>query len=673
MATDPNQILPQDSVPGGADTPTDSLSPAGMPGLIIPTPFNLSDPSNKEGLDKLKEEIIDKSSHWETRMTTLFSEYEEYVDSWRIQARKSANRPKALFNSKSGETHRATETQATFWFNQLTQADPFYFAQGEGLDDFGNEVSEIQLQAVEATIRKQLQFIRFNEKLLRGLRSLSLFGTMIMECPWTSFPYGDGSKTFEGTDMILRPLLTTGFNPFVFDLDLSDFIFTIDFPTAWMLRNWARNNTKDWDLEAIERIVKEHKSETSAGTSKTLTYSRVLQRKQRAGYTVIDNNNLEFVKFHGRVDTEIDVIQKYWESEGRQDDPAMSDFSIGVLSEEGVVNFHATPFRSWHHLFKIAHSKLLEMEPLGYGVGKIGRKRQKELDALESRTNDLTMFNVLPMWKIGKYAGVDVSKLTIKPWSFVELENIDQLEPIQANINAIPYSLNMQGIWKEDFRASNQATGNLQGTSGADSATASAIIQNESARFGNVVSKIIAETFLREFLQTSHINNTFLMDNGFWIKAMGSPKPIYVDKNYLPFNVGFFMKLTTDRDSRPEFIKSILESLQIISSIRNTFDPQTAINMEKILTVKLLRALGEDVRQLTTPVPIADQMLYQMRQQQNQQGPPGQGNKAESAGVQAGGGGAGGNNVTTPGTLRSPVGPVLTSPNPQQVSMSAMQ
>ncbi|MEG7697762.1 hypothetical protein U2181_15465, partial [Listeria monocytogenes] len=84
-------------------------------------------------------------------------------------------------------------------------------------------------------------------------------------------------------------------------------------------------------------------------------------------------------------------------------------------------------------------------------------KRQKELDALESRTNDLTMFNVLPMWKIGKYAGVDVSKLTIKPWNFVELENIDQLEPIQANINAIPYSLNMQGIWKEDFRASNQA------------------------------------------------------------------------------------------------------------------------------------------------------------------------------------------------------------------------
>src|SRR2546428_7267617 len=37
--------------------------------------------------------------------------------------------------------------------------------------------------------------------------------------------------------------------------------------------------------------------------------------------------------------------------------------------------------------------------------------------------------------------------------------------PIQANVNAIPYSLNMQGIWKEDFRTMNSATGNLQGTS----------------------------------------------------------------------------------------------------------------------------------------------------------------------------------------------------------------
>lgn len=663
MANSEDQILPQlDNV---SQETTPSLLFSQFPAMIVPKPFNLADPSNKEGLDKIKSEIIDKSSHWESRMTTLFGEYDEYVDSWRITAKKAPDRPKALFNSKSGETHRATETQATFWFNQLTSADPFYYAQGEGLDDMGQEASEIGLQATEATIRKQLSHIKFYEKLLRGLRSLSLFGTMIMELPWISFPYGDGSKTFEGTDMVLRPLLTTGFNPFVFDLDMSDFIFTIDFPTQWMLQNLARNDSKNWDVARIEKIVAEHKTELNVGASKTSTYSRVLQRKQRAGYQVTDNNNWELITYHGRIDTEVDVVQKWWESEGRQDDPALCDFTAGVLHEEGVVRFHATPFRSWRHLFKVAHSKLLEMEPLGYGVGKIGRKRQKELDALESRTNDLTMFNVLPMWKIGKYAGVDVSKLTIKPWSFVELEDINQLEPIQANIKAIPYSLNMQSIWKEDFRASNQASGNMQGTSSGGSATESAIIQNESARFGNVTAKIIAESFLRDVLQTMHINNTYLMDNGFYVKTMGAPKPFYVNKDVLPFNVGFYMKLTTDRDGRPEMIKSILEALQIWTSVRNQVPPQMGVNVVPALVEKLFRALGVDARLLQKPVSPIDAMLYNL--QRNQRAPgqnPGTEVQSEAAGAGTGGGGAGGNNISTP------VGQVATSNVPMPAAMS---
>ena len=278
------------------------------------------------------------------------------------------------------------------------------------------------------------------------------------------------------------------------------------------------------------------------------------------------------------------------------------------------------------------------------------------------------MFNVLPMWKIGKYAGVDVSKLTIKPWNFVELENIDQLEPIKANIEALPYSLNMQEIWKQDFRASNHAVDSMQGITNKSSATGQVIAQNESARVGNVMAKIIADSFLREFLQTCHTNNTYLMDNGFWVKAMGSPKPFYVNKDNLPLNVGVFIKLTTDRDSRPEVIQNVIQAMQIFTSIRNIFDPVTAMNMEKVLTVKLLRAMGEDVRQLSAPVPVADQMLYQMRQQQriNPGGQMNQENQGEKRGEEAGGGGAGGNG----NMITTPVGPVSSSPNPMPVSMS---
>lgn len=651
--------LPPESTPAPDMGPLSAFS--GMPAIHIPQPFNLSDPSNKEGLAKITTEIMAKEEHWENRMTPIFGEMEEYTDSWRIQSRRKANQPKALFNSKSGETHRATETLATLWFQEMTSSDPFFYAEGDGLNDFGQEVSDIELQSVEAVMRKQLQFIRFKEKLLRSLRSMALFGSMIVECPWTSFPYGDGEKYFEGTDFIHRPLLTTGFNPFVFDLDQSDYIFTLDYPTIQMIRNWCKNSPKDWDIEAVEKIYQDHKNINSDGGQQSQMFNRVIQRKQRAGYNVLESSNWELLTYHGRVDTEIDVVQKYWESEGRQDDPNMCDFTVGVLHGTGAIRFNATPFRSWHHLFKTAHSKLFEMEPLGYGVGKVGRKRQRELDATESRSNDLLMFNVLPMFKIGKYAGVDVSKLTMKPWNFVEMENIDQLEPIKANIEALPFSQNLQRLWREEFRAATGATGTLQGVASGGSATESAIVQNEGMRGAHVVTRIVGETFMREFLTTAHVNNTYLMDNGFWVKVMGAEKPFIVDRNNLPKNVGLYLKLLTDGDTRPDMLKAALEGLQIATSVRNDF-PQ-AMNMIPALIEKVFRSLNLDIRLLSKPISAVDQMLYNMKVQAKlgQNMNPATDAKSEAGGAAAGGGG---------GITQTPVGPVETSPNPMPVNMS---
>lgn len=618
--------------------------------IVVPKPFSMNDPDLKPGFDKIRTEVTDKLDQWENQMSGMFGEYEEYADSWRIQSSKSVNRPKALFNSKSGETHRAVETRTTLAFRMLTGQDPFFYAEGEGLDDNGEEVSQIQLQSVEQVIRKQLQYIRFKEKLNRSLRSKELFGSMIVECPWTSFPYGDGNKQFEGTDFVQRSLLTTGFNPFVFDLFMSDYMIPIDYPTVQMLKNWAKNDPVNWDLAEVERIFDEDKSANATPSTQKdgRAFSRVMTRKSRAGYNVMNPNVRELVNYHGRLDVDNPVIQKYWEEQGRQDEPSMCDFSLGILDEKGVVKFHATPFRSWRHLFKTAHSKLFEMEPLGYGVGKIGRKRQKELDATESRANDLLMFSLLSMWKIGKYAGVDVSKLTIKPWNFVELENIDQLEPLRPQIEALAHAINIQGTWKQDFRASNQATDNAQGLATGGTATESAIIQNSSMMSGGVDSEIVAESFLRDFLQTCHVNNVYFMDNGFWVKAMGAPKPFFVDKNTLPFNVGFVLKLATDKEYRPQRISNIMEGLKVATHVNNVFP--ASMNLVEPLVLEYFRALGIDLRQLEKPLPIADQIL----------------NSIQRAGRKGGGMGTEGSLANETPT---PLGPVPTNPTPRGVSL----
>lgn len=635
----------------------DELIPADVEqtfNVLIPKPFSLSDPDMKVGLDKLKSEVMEKVDYWENQMTGFFGEYEEYTDSWRIQSRKQNNRPKALFNSKSGETHRAVETLATLWFRMLTSQDPFFYVQGEGLDENGDDVSEVQLQIVEQTLRKQLQFIRFKEKLLPSLRSLALFGSMIVEAPWVSFPYGDGEKSFEGTDWQLRSLLTTGFDPFVFDMHNSDYIFPIDYPTTQMVRNFAKNDPVNWNMEEIEKVFSEHKGvKDSSGVKDGKAFSRVQARKNRAGYNTMSSNVRELINYHGRVDTDNHVIQKYWEEQERQDDPSLCDFSLGILDSSGVVKFHATPFRSWRHIFKVTHSKKFEMEPLGYGVGKIGRKRQKELDATESRANDLLMFSLFSMWKIGKYAGVDVSKLTIKPWNFVELENIEQLEPIRPQMEALAHAMNMQGMWKQDFRASNSATDNLQGMTTGGTATESAIVQNESMRGGGVSAEIIAET-VRDFLGTSHINDLFFMDNGFWVKTTSSPKPFFVDKTMIPANVGFNIKLTTDKDFRPQRLQNIMEGLKTATNISNIIP--SSLNVAEPLWQEYFRTLGMDVRLLQKPLPMADQLLNQMQRQQRM--------------AQLGMGGDGGDAGDRANVRNTPVGPVETSPNPIPTEVS---
>lgn len=619
--------------------------------LIISKPFSMSDPDLKPGFDKINSEVMDKVDQWDNQMSPMFGEYEEYTDSWRIQSSKQSNRPKALFNSKSGETHRAVETRSTLQFRMLTGQDPFYYAQGEGLDDNGNEVSQIQLQAVEQVIRKQLQFIRFKEKLDRSLRSRELFGTMIVECPWTSFPYGDGSKQFEGTDFIHRSLITTGFNPFVFDLQTGDYIIPIDYPSITMLRNWAKNDPVNWNLTEVERIFRENSDNVSSSTVKDgKAFSRVMARKSRAGYSVMSPNVRELVNYHGRLDADNPAIQKYWESTGRQDDPSMCDFSTSILDESGVVKFHATPFRRWQHLFKMSHTKLFEMEPLGYGVGKIGRKRQRELDATESRANDLLMFSLLSMWKIGKYAGVDVSKLQIKPWNFVELENIDQLEPLRPQIEALAHAINVQGTWKQDFRASNQATDNMQGLATGGTATESSIIQNASMMSGGKDSEITAESFLGDFLATCHINNVYFMDNGFWVKTMGSPKPFYVDKTTLPFNVGFVLKLSTDKEYRPQRVNNIMEALKVSTHVNNLIP--SSLNVVEPLYQELFRALEMNLRLLEKPLPVADQMLNNIQRMQR---------------MKRGGGGSGVDGSMANGVSSSPA-MVETSPLQSEVA-----
>lgn len=617
-------------------------------GISIPKPFVLSE-MPKAALDKIVQEVMDKVTTWENRMSPFFEVYFKGADSWRIRPKSKNPNKKGLFNSKSGETHRATETLATVWTRMLTASDPYFQAVAEGLSTSGFPITEEELYATEAVLIKQQRAARFKKKILKVARSLGLMGTVVVEEPYISLPYGFGRKYIEFTDIVFRPMIRTGFDTAVCDINDSDFIFFIDFVSKWMLRNQASLAEDHWDMGKVEKHIEEFGSGNSGSNSGT--YSRLQQSRSRAGYYDIDAKVFENINYHGRLEPN-EVIDRYAESVGLEEDPKFVDWSVGILDGTSVAKFHMTQYGDWHTRAKVVTYKDFEDEPLGYGIAQTGRKLQRQLDISESLMDDRFIFDILNMMKIGKYSGYDSKQFVAEPMKMIELEDVNQLVPLVGDPRVLTEALNMIALRREDFRNIVGAQTNLQAAkTSSNSATEAALSQTEAIRAASVHAEVIAETLLREHLETSHLNNLNYLDEPIWVAMTGSKKPVLVDKTMLPPNVGFEIKVVTDKDFKPERVRNLLQLFQIIISGSN-FMPST-INVLRPVLKEIFRAFEVNPALLNEDVPIADQLEMKAAKLANAGRIPAQ-LEAEAQGDASGGGA----NMS-----QTPIGPVPTSPN----------
>lgn len=635
--------------------------------VITPKPFSLKD-QPRDSLDKVRDEMMDKVRTWEKRQAPFFEMYFRGTDSWRIKPpTNKSQKPKQLFNSKSGETHRGAETLATVWQRMLTASDPYFEALKQGLNQAGQETSEEELYATEGVLLKQQEVSGYKGKLLRSLRSLANVGTVVVEQPYTKRPYGFGQSFIEYTDFLFRPMIRVGFDTAVYDIKESDFIFTIDFLSKWMLQNIASVDSEYWDYDLVKKHISDFGNGIPANASGI--YNRIRESRSRAGYNEADANVFENINYHGRLDPENPVVYALAESLGGAVDPEFVDFSAGLLDAQDICKFHVTQYGDWRTRFLRATYKDFEDEPQGYGIFQLGRRLQREMDINEGMTNDLLTAFTLMMFKIGKYSGYSEKQMVWEPLKTIELEDINQLAPLTPDPNAFKVALEMINLRREDFRNIMGAQTGLQAQySKGISATEAGLSQTEAIRGASVHAEIMGEPLVREHLEVSHLNNLNYLDEPIWVGLTGTKKPLLIDKNKLPVNVGFKVKIVTDKDFRPEGIQKLLETIQICTSIRN--DVPASINAIPHLFEELFRRLGMNPRLLREPVPVADQMAMMLNKAIKSgamPSAPGQGAPNEVAGEAAGAGG--GVNMQN-----TPVGPVPTSPlgaNQPQLEASA--
>lgn len=489
-------------------------------------------------------EVKAKVEFWHDRMTSKLYRFNDMADMWRLIKPNMPSDLSGFANPQLTETTRATEALATFMHRSLTSQNPNY-----ELRSYNPNTSQEMLWQSERLIEVQKTQTQYNRKLLRALRSVSLFGTVPVERPWIRC-----LPSLEATDFVPRSLLQVAFDPLCFDITQSPWHATIDFVTEEQLMKAARDMPEVFDPIAIQGCLG-----GSSGENKMSP--EIISRLAAAGYLSFGAQGTKTSKIHYLV-TYYGPLQDTQNPEGK-------DWCIGILDESYLIRGHVSSYTKRPYDF--SYLTEFEMESYGYGVGNIGNAMQPEMNSNRGRMHDTANFSLFNMWIADRMSNIKTAQLRVKPWGVVEVDGgTNSLTPIRPQLEGINFGILLEKMMKEEFRTTSGASDSLQAMVTEASATESSIAQNEAVRRVSVMAEQQAEPLIRRHIQAMHENNLAFLDQPFWISATGQGKPpLRIFPGDLAQDIEVVVKVVTDKDFRPQRNKDIIQMLQILTSIRS--------------------------------------------------------------------------------------------------------
>lgn len=536
-----------------------------------------------------KEEIKDKVEFWQSKMEGQLGRFNTMANFWRL-IKPSRNADLTGFaNPQVTETTRATEAIATFLYRALTAANPnFQFLSSNPM------VSQEDLWTSEQVVAWQMTALNYRRKLLKACRSVALFGTVPVEQPWVvNMPY------YEGTDFNPRSLLQFAFDPLCFDIGMSPWHAVIDYVTEDQLRDLAKKMPDVWDGAAIEEAI------TSSSEMKNLS-SSVQARMSAAGYTTYGGNSTR--------PSHIYQLTTYYGPLKGTDGVRWCSATVNDLA---TVKAYPSPYKRPN--FSFGHLNEFEMEPYGYGVGRIAEGTQPELNSNRARMHDTITFSLFNMWLASRMANIKPGQLKVKPWGVVEVDGDieSSLKAIRPQLEGVNFGIMMENMMKTEFRGTTGASDNLQAIVTEASATEASIAQTEAIRRLSVIAENLSEPLLREHVSKMHENNMTFLDQPFSIAATGRPDQIRVFPNDLALDVEVQTKIVTDKDFRPQRNKDLLQFIQVVTSIRNQNPQMGQVNLEPFVE-EFARGVGMNPKNVWQAVPMLPGMTLPGQADQGQ-------------------------------------------------------
>jgi hypothetical protein len=552
----------------------------GSPGIQLDT--DMEDVMGGQVIAPLKGkanyEIKEKVDYWHSRLTSQLYRFNTYADFWRLVKPSRSGSLDGFSNPQVTETTRATEAIATFLHRALTSAQPNF-----QLLSHNPMVDQESLWKSETVLEWQKTVTQYPRKLLKGLRSCALMGTVAAEEPFVvNKPY------FEATDFVPRSLLQIAFDPIAIDMAMSGWHAAIDFVTEDMLLNLAEKMPGVWDKDAIQNVC------DSAKQYGNMT-PEVIARLAAAGYYSFSGGPSTANVSH------VFYMVTYYGPLKENPLPNNQDWVVTVVNDQHIIRAHPSPYK--RRPFVFAHLNEFELEPYGYGVGRVAEAIQPELNSNRGRMHDTITFSLFNMWIATRMANIKTAQLRIKPWGVVETDDADGLKPIRPQLEGVNFGVQLENLMKNEFRATTGATDNLQALVTEATATESSIAQSEAVRRLSVMAEIIAEPLVREHISKMHENNETFLDQPFWVANTGEGKPPFrVFPNDIARDAQVMIKIVTDKDFKPQRNKDLLQFLQTVTSIRSQNPQLGQMNLMPFVN-EFARSVGVDPKSVWQAIP----------------------------------------------------------------------
>lgn len=515
-------------------------------------------------------EIVEKVDDFEKSHSNFFDEYNEIASHFRMKVKSSPNKiSKGLAHPQVAEITRATETLATIFYKILTAYDPNFMAIPGRRD-----VSRDDLDSIVAVRVFQDRMIGFKRKVMKYLRSWSLFGGGFWDEPWVRSPHA--GQAWQATDFIPKSYLEIAFDKRANDPNDGEFVSSFDYVTKFKLK-WIMDNDEFnvWNKEGIEATLSEIEGAREGINDK------MRQRLHKAGYKTQDYKNvIEIITYHGY----LNKLGDY------------KDYTVVVSNRRHFLKGHVNVMPHGERRIKYAGLIDFELEPLGYGVGNLALPMCKDINTNRARMSDIITFSLFSIWKASRLAGVDMSTMQVKPWNIIEMDDITGFEPIRPDLAGVMHGMNLETRMKEDVRAVTAATSNLQATITGATAREAILAQNEAIRRVSAYGELIAENLIRQRQIRAHKNNMKFLDKELWLSVGGSA-PRAVHPSQIDKDVDFLPKIISDKDFAPNRNRRLIELLTIVTSTKAQLPPQMQYLVSTIID-EIVRGL-----EITPPKP----------------------------------------------------------------------